>query len=61
MAKIELEKDEINIIYTSLILLNNKYVNEIKTLKKNKFKYGLDQKEKELKLVRKLSNFFAKI
>ena len=61
MVKIELEKDEINTIYISLVLLNNKYVNEIKTLKKNKLKYGLAQKENELKQVRKLSNFFSKI
>lgn len=59
--KVELEKNEIEIIYNSLVLLNNRYNEDVKTLKKNKWKYGLAKKENELKQIRKLINFFSKI
>lgn len=56
--KIELEEKEISIIKNSLVYTNNRLVEDIKTLKKNKYKFGLKEKESILKDVRKLINFF---
>lgn len=57
-VKIELEKKEISIIKYSLIYYNNRLVEDIKTLKKAKYKLGLKEKESILKDVRKMINFF---
>lgn len=57
-VKIELENKEISIIKDSLINENNRLVQDIKTLKKAKYKLGLNAKENILKDVRKLINFF---
>lgn len=59
--KIELEKKEISLIKNSLIYNNNRLVEDIKKLKKAKYKLGLKEKESILKDVRKLINFFEKI
>lgn len=56
--KIELEKKEISIIKDSLIYYNNRLVEDIKTLKKAKYKFGLKERESILKDVRKMINFF---
>lgn len=57
-VKIELDKKEISIIRDSLIYNNNRLVEDIKKLKKGKYKFGLKEKENILKDVRKLVNFF---
>lgn len=57
-VKIELENKEISIIKDSLIYENNRLAQDIKTLKKHKYKLGLNEKESVLKDVRKLINFF---
>lgn len=60
-VKIELEKKEISIIIDSLVYNNNRLVEDIKTLKKAKYKFGLKEKESILKDVRKLVNFFENL
>ena len=57
-VKIELENKEISIIKDSLIYENNRLAQDIKTLKKHKYKLCLNEKESVLKDVRKLINFF---
>lgn len=57
-VKVELENKEISIIHYSLVFDNNRLVEDIKKLKKAKYKFGLKEKESLLKDVRKLINFF---
>jgi hypothetical protein len=60
-VKIELEKKEISIINDSLVYANNRLTEDIKKLKKAKYKLGLNEKESILKDVRKLINFFENL
>ena len=58
MIQIEISPRERDLIYESLVKMNNNIVNEIKNRKKKKIKFGLDQLEKDLKDVRKITHFF---
>jgi len=58
MIQIELSPRERDLIYESLVKMNNNIVHEIELRKKKKIKFGLNQLEKDLKDVRKITHFF---
>lgn len=58
MIQIEISPRERDLIYEALVKMNNNIVHEIQNRKKKKIKLGLDQLEKDLKDVRKITHFF---